>query len=448
MQLIERIKQHTGIALIDRQQVVSYEQLTQQAEQVANQLASHQLVALVMENSVASIVDYLACLMARAPMILISDAEQLKQYAEYQPNFLLYNNQVTVLAPVNTTQQSHTDLRLLLSTSGSTGSPKMVRLSAQNLDANTAAIVEYLELDSTARSITSLPLTYSFGLSILNSYLWVGASLVVTETSITDKAFWALMKEQAVTSFSGVPFHFETLQRLRFFNMSLPALKVFTQAGGKLRNEVLQAFAEHCQANQQRFYVMYGQTEAAPRISYLPPDYLLEKLGSIGISVPRGELTLVDENGAKVTEPNQEGELVYQGENVMMGYAANRVDLGLGQGKSVLHTGDLAKRDAEGYFYITGRKSRFIKMQGKRISLAHLEETLKQRGVTENACLGQEDKLVIAYADCQHQPTIVAYLQELSVHPAFYQLILLDRIPYTNSGKVDYPLLKREARWL
>ncbi|WP_417552506.1 AMP-binding protein, partial [Marinomonas fungiae] len=192
-------------------------------------------------------------------------------------------------------------------------------------------------------------------------------------------------------------------------------------------------------------YVMYGQTEAAPRISYLPPDYLLEKLGSIGISVPGGELTLVDENGAKVTESNQEGELVYQGENVMMGYAANRVDLGLGQGKSVLHTGDLAKRDAEGYFYITGRKSRFIKMQGKRISLAHLEETLKQRGVTENACLGQEDKLVIAYTDSQHQPTILAYLQELSVHPAFYQLILLDGIPHTSNGKVDYPTLKQQA---
>ncbi|RDL44213.1 phosphatase [Marinomonas piezotolerans] len=445
MQLIERIKQHTGIALVDAEQTVSYGQLVQQAEQVASQLAAHQLVALVMENRVASIIDYLACLMARAPMILLSDITQLELYTEYQPNFLLYSNQISALTPLSVGQKTHDDLRLLLSTSGSTGSPKMVRLSAQNLDSNTASIVKYLELDSTARSITSLPLTYSFGLSILNSYLWVGASLVVTETSITDKAFWALMKEQAVTSFSGVPFHFETLQRLRFFNMSLPALKVFTQAGGKLRNQVLQAFAEHCQVNQQRFYVMYGQTEAAPRISYLPPKYLLEKLGSIGISVPSGQLTLVDESGCEISESDQEGELVYQGENVMMGYAANRVDLGLGQGESVLHTGDLAKRDADGYFYITGRKSRFIKMQGKRISLAHLEEALKQRGVTENACLGQEDKLVIAYAGSQHQSTIVAYLKELSMHSAFYQLILLDRIPHTSNGKVDYPTLKQQA---
>ncbi|SBT16342.1 Long-chain-fatty-acid--CoA ligase [Marinomonas gallaica] len=448
MQLIERIKQHTGIALVDAEQTVSYVQLVKQAEQVASQLAAHQLVALVMENSVVSIIDYLACLMARAPMILLSDITQLELYTEYQPNFLLHSNQVSALTPLSVGQKTHDDLRLLLSTSGSTGSPKMVRLSAQNLDANTAAIVEYLELDSTARSITSLPLTYSFGLSILNSYLWVGASLVVTKTSITDKAFWTLMKEQAVTSLSGVPFHFETLQRLRFFNMSLPALKVFTQAGGKLRNEVLQAFAEHCQANGLRFYVMYGQTEAAPRISYLPPEHLLEKIGSIGISVPEGKLTLVDENGGKITELELEGELVYQGENVMMGYASSRVELSLDQGVQTLYTGDLAKRDGDGYFYITGRKSRFIKMQGKRISLAHLEETLKERGVTENACLGQEDKLVIAYANSQHQSTIVAYLQELSVHPAFYQLILLDRIPYTNSGKVDYPLLKREARWL
>lgn len=445
MQLIERIKQHTGIALIDAQQTVSYGQLVQQAEHVASQLAEHQLVALLMDNSIAAIVHYLACLMARAPMILLSDISQLEQYTEYQPNFLLHSNQVSALMPLSVEQKAHDDLRLLLSTSGSTGSPKMVRLSAQNLDANTAAIVEYLELDSTARSITSLPLTYSFGLSILNSYLWAGASLVVTETSITDKAFWTLMKEHAVTSFSGVPFHFETLQRLRFFNMSLPALKVFTQAGGKLRNEVLQAFAEHCQANQQRFYVMYGQTEAAPRISYLPSEHLLEKLGSIGISVPGGKLSLVDENGSEITEPDQEGELVYQGENVMMGYAANRDDLGLGQGEYVLHTGDLSKCDADGYFYITGRKSRFIKMQGKRLSLAHLEETLKQRGVTENACLGQEDKLVIAYADEEQQTTIECYLKELNIHPMFYQLLWLTQIPHTNNGKVDYPTLKQQA---
>jgi len=446
MQLIERIKQHTGIALIDTQQTVSYGQLVQQVEQVASQLAANQVVALVMENNIASIVDYLACLVARAPMILLSDAAELEQYTKYQPNFLLHSNQISVLAPLTVGQKAHDDLRLLLSTSGSTGSPKMVRLSAQNLDANTAAIVEYLGLDSTARSITSLPLTYSFGLSILNSYLWSGASLVVTDTSITDKTFWGLMKEHAVTSFSGVPFHFETLQRLRFFNMSLPALKVFTQAGGKLRNEVLQAFAEHCQANQQRFYVMYGQTEAAPRISYLPSEHLLEKLGSIGISVPGGKLSLVDENGSEITEPDQEGELVYQGENVMMGYAANRDDLTLGQGAAILYTGDLAKRDIDGYFYITGRKSRFIKMQGKRLSLAHLEETLKQRGVTENACLGQEDKLVIAYACEQRQATIEDYLKELNIHPMFYQLLLLEQIPHTNNGKVDYPTLKQQAR--
>ena len=445
MQLIERIKQHTGMALIDTNQTVSYEQLVQQAEQVASQLVPHQLVALVMDNSIASIVDYLACLMARAPMILLNGTEQLKQYAEYQPNFLLCNNQVTMLAPADTTHQTHTDLRLMLSTSGSTGSPKMVRLSAQNLDANTAAIVEYLELDYAARSITSLPLTYSFGLSILNSYLWAGASLVVTNTGITDKAFWVLMKDQAVTSLSGVPFHFETLQRLRFFNMSLPALKVFTQAGGKLSNEVLQAFAEHCQANQQRFYVMYGQTEAAPRISYLPPEHLLEKLGSIGVAVPGGKLSLLDEHGREVMTADQEGELVYQGDNVMMGYAANRTDLSLGYGHEALHTGDLAKCDEEGYFYITGRKNRFIKMQGKRLSLAHIEQMLVEQGVN-CACVGTEDRLSLFYVGDYKARTVVAsYCAQLGIHSAFYQLYELAEIPHSANGKIDYFELNRKV---
>jgi len=445
MKLLEQIKRNSGLALIDEHHSLTYEQLFERAKTLSAKLNARQVVALVMENSIASITDYIACLIAQAPMLLLSDPAELDNYREYRPSYLVHSNQVTPLHNAHDSSAAHSDLRLLLSTSGSTGRPKLVRLSSKNLDANTASIVNYLEISSQCRSITSLPLTYSFGLSILNSYLWAGASLVVTDLGITEKKFWTLMKHYSVSSLSGVPFHFETLMRMRFLKMRLPALKVFTQAGGKLQTDVLRAFGEHCQANNQRFYVMYGQTEAAPRISYLPFDHLLSKIGSIGTAIPGGKLLLINEDGEEISSADQEGELVYKGENVMMGYATRFNDLKLGYGEKTLHTGDLARRDKDGFFYITGRKNRFIKMQGKRLSLSHLEETLQQRGVAESVCLGEDDSLIVAFTETENESTIAKYLQELNINPAYYQFFVLENIPRTSSGKVEYNTL---SKWI
>ena len=207
---------------------------------------------------------------------------------------------VTRLAP---------NLALLLTTSGSTGSPKFVRQSYQNIRANTDSIVEYLSLTQRERPITTLPMNYTYGLSIINTHLDVGATVLLTDKSVAQKEFWAFFKAQGATSFGGVPYTYEMLDRMRFTRMELPTLTTLTQAGGKLLPELHRAYAQWCEKTGRQFIVMYGQCEATARMAYLPWEQSLTKIGAMGIPIPGGSFELVDENGALITQPNTTGEL-------------------------------------------------------------------------------------------------------------------------------------------
>ena len=272
----------------------------------------------------------------------------------------------------------HDDLALLLTTSGSVGSPKFVRQSYKNIAANTASIVEYLHLDTAERAITSLPMNYTFGISVINSHLMVGATLVLSPYTIMQREFWTLMSEQKVTSLSGVPYTYEMLDKLRFMRRDLPDLHTLTQAGGKLSPELHQKFAEYAQAQGKSFVVMYGQTEATARMSYLPPELSLTKVGSMGIAVPGGKFSLIDADNQQIIEPGVVGELVYEGDNVTLGYAQSRGDLAKGDefGGRLL-TGDMARFDEDGFFYVVGRKKRFLKIFGNRVNLDETERLIK-----------------------------------------------------------------------
>ena len=210
-------------------------------------------------------------------------------------------------------------LSLIHISSGSTGSPKFVRQSYKNIEVNTRQIAEYLELDQEERAITTLPMNYTYGLSIINSHLLVGAEILLTDKTMMERGFWSFMKEQKATSFGGVPYTYEMLDKLRFFRMDLPDLKTMTQAGGKLIPELHKKFAEYAAEKGKRFIVMYGQCEATARMGYLPADKAVEKCGSMGIAIPGGVFHLIDVNGEAVTEPHVTGELVYEGENVTLG---------------------------------------------------------------------------------------------------------------------------------
>jgi acyl-coenzyme A synthetase/AMP-(fatty) acid ligase len=332
------------------------------------------------------------------------------------------------------------ELALLLTTSGSTGSPKLVRQSYENIRANTESIIEYLEIDETERPVTTLPMSYTYGLSIINTHLAVGAAILLTEDSIMQRSFWHFFREKEATSFGGVPYTYEMLKRLKFFSMELPSLRAMTQAGGKLHPDLHREFAEYAIGAGKRFVVMYGQTEATARMSYLPWNRALDKYGSMGVAIPGGKFSLIDTDGNEIEGPDTVGELVYEGRNVTLGYAESRDDLAAGDDRhGVLVTGDMAKRDDEGYYYIVGRKKRFLKIYGNRLNLDETERMVGNEFGLECACTGTDDHMLIFITDGTKKEDVSAYISGITgIHFSAFEVRVIDRIPKNESGKTLY----------
>jgi len=336
----------------------------------------------------------------------------------------------------------HDDLALLLTTSGSTGSPKLVKQSYKNIYSNAESITQYLGITSTDRPITTMPFNYSYGLSIINSHLLKGASIILTDATLMDRRFWDEMRKNNATTFGGVPYIYEMLKKLRFEYMNLSSLKYITQAGGKLSMKLSAEIADICANKGIKFYVMYGQTEATARMAYLPWEYVRTKVGSIGIAIPGGKLWLENENKDVIRKNDTIGELVYQGDNVTMGYAESCFDLQNGdENNGILHTGDLAKRDADNFYYITGRMKRFLKIYGNRINLDEIEELIRNAGY-ECVCAGTDDNLKIYITKPDNKDQIVSYIaKRTGINRAVFSLVHIDKIPRNDSGKVQYSAL-------
>lgn len=340
----------------------------------------------------------------------------------------------------------HDDLGLLLTTSGSTGSPKFVRQSYDNVRINAEQIAEYLEIDSSERPITTLPMNYTYGLSIINSHLLVGAEILLTDKGLMQREFWEFFKTARATSFGGVPYTYEMLERLRFRNMDLPSLRYMTQAGGKLSPELHKKFAEYAVEKKKKFIVMYGQCEATARMAYLPAKDSLRKYGSMGIPIPRGRFSLMDSDGKEIADSQVVGELVYTGPNVTMGYAQKPEDLALGDERhGRLETGDMAKRDEEGYYYIVGRKKRFLKIYGNRVNLDEIDQMIKGRfqGV-ECASSGVDDQMYLFVTDGNLAGDVKAFVsRKTGLNPAAFKTVVLDEIPKNDAGKTLYKELEK-----
>lgn len=338
------------------------------------------------------------------------------------------------------------ELCLLLTTSGSTGSPKLVRQSYKNVLANATSIAEYLKLTSDEKPITTLPMNYTYGLSIINSHLLVGANILVTEKGLMQKDFWTFFKEAGATSFGGVPYTYEMLEKLRFFRMDLPSLRYMTQAGGKLTVELHKKCAEYAAEKGKKFIVMYGQCEATARMGYLPADQALAKIGSMGIAIPGGTFYLYDEKDKTITEPDVTGELIYEGENVTLGYAEKGEGLSLGDERhGVLHTGDMAKRDADGFYYIVGRKKRFLKIYGNRVNLDEVERLIKGHfGVSDAACGGVDDHMFLFVTDESIAEEVKKFVAaKTGLNPVAFKTVVIDEIPKNDSGKTLYRGLEK-----
>lgn len=458
---IDRKPREREVVIDDQNNRYTYGDLCDFCAEFSTRIAPGSLVFILCNNCYASLAGYVACLSCKAVAVMLSAEVDTKLLngliATYQPNVLLMSREQSKLfgdlseawsfddyvllktdAPMH---EIHPDIALLMTTSGSTGSPKLIKQSAQNILANARSIVRYLEIDENERPITSLPMNYTYGLSILNSHLLAGATILMTNYRLLQTEFWGFFKAQRASSIAGVPYNYEILKRLRMFKMDLPSLKVLTQAGGKLTPELHKEFAEYAHATGRRFYVMYGQTEATARMGYLPYQQSLTKVGSMGIAIPGGALSLIDVAGRVIEEPDVVGELLYRGENVTLGYSETLADLARGDERyGVLETGDMAKRDADGFYYIVGRKKRFIKMFGQRVNLDECERLVKPE--FENldcACTGRDDQLIVYITDEDETKQVRDFLSlKTGIYHTAIDVRYLPEIPKNESGKTLY----------
>lgn len=420
---------------------VSYRALAQAADAFSAILgSSRQLLLIEMANALEPLIAYLGALRGGHPVILSSGQNDLLA-ATFAPNLIYHKVEGAWRLDVqaNAPQHDlHPDLAVMLSTSGTTGSAKLVRLSAHNLDANARSIADYLQITPTDRAITSLPLHYSYGLSVLNSHLAAGASVVVGEWALTTAEFVTALESYAVTNVAGVPYSYELLEKSPFYTAQLPALRYCTQAGGKMPVAAVQRWATWARERRLDFVVMYGQTEATARMSYLPPALLATHAGSIGDAIPGGSFYLIDEEGVTIAAAGVVGELVYRGPNVMMGYAESRTDLALPRTTDELRTGDLATRDADGFYTIVGRRKRISKIFGLRVSLDDIEAQLQAAGATAYVT-GDDQLLVIATPGPALAPQWIDSLAARYGLPKnIFVSLVLDAIPRLANGKIDY----------
>ncbi|MFH1618987.1 MAG: AMP-binding protein [bacterium] len=462
MALFDNLKEYSDstAAISESGERATYGELDRSGDELYAKIAHRCLVFCLCENSLGSLIGYVSFIKHRVvPLLLARDMDPelfnglLKLYEPeyiYLPAGLADRfkglekvwsgfNYALVKTNYATNYPLFDALALLLTTSGSTGSPKLVRQSYKNISSNAEAIVKYLELTETERPITTLAMNYTYGLSIINSHLLVGATLLLTSKTFMEKGFWDFFKAQGATSFGGVPYTYEILKKLRFFRMELPSLRTMTQAGGKLTPELTKEFVEFAESRKIRFFVMYGQTEATARMSYLAPRYALSKCGSMGVVIPGGELSIIDAHGRLIEKPDTVGELVYKGANVTLGYAERGEDLSRGdEFGGVLITGDMAMRDKDGFYYITGRKKRFIKLYGNRVNLDETERLIKTI-IPDCACAGQDDHMIIYITETGREQDVRQFIAgKTGINSAAFEVKVIGEIPKNEAGKTVY----------
>ncbi len=464
--MFDLLRFSTNKAVItDDGKTLTYGQLHEEVVELSKHLSKHGLICCLCENSIGSLIGYVSGINNHLPLILLDgqrDTNYISSYVErYQPEYIWmpnihqpdFNGEVIyekygyslVRLTYNTfpTYSLNDKLCLCLTTSGSTGSPKLVRLTLANLKSNAEAIAQYLNLDENERPITTLPMYYSFGLSVINSHLIKGATLLLTRKNFFSKTFWDFFHQFSATSIAGVPFTYEMLERLGFFNMDLPSLKTMIQAGGKLNAMTVKRYVQFAEASNKTFIVMYGQTEASPRMSYLPFAYAQLKPSSIGVPIPGGEFILYNSSNQIIQEPDIEGELIYKGPNVCMGYAECRKDLEKGDdNNSFLRTGDIAYKDKDGFYYITGRLKRFVKIWGNRYNLDSIEQLIKPI-TSDIACIGDDKKIYVFIDNSIYTDDIIHLMSsKLQLDKSCFSIMVINQIPKTLSGKVQYEALK------
>ncbi|MFE7764103.1 AMP-binding protein [Streptomyces sp. NPDC057438] len=454
------------VALIASSGALSYRELARRVTAMAERLGPiRRLVLLTGANHVDALVVHLAALSAGHPVLLVpgdSDSTVDTLTTAYDPDVVVRQDERGHWSlderRTGSAHTLHPDLALLLSTSGSTGSPKLVRLSHDNVQSNAASIAVYLGITDTDRAVTSLPPHYCYGLSVIHSHLVCGAALILTDRSVADAEFWEEFRSARGTSLAGVPYTFDLLDRVGFADMDLPHLRRVTQAGGRLAPDRVARYAEQGRRAGWELFVMYGQTEATARMAYLPPHLAAARPEAVGVPIPGGSFRLAPVDtpaepgtGGSGAATDDVGELVYSGPNVMLGYAQGPADLALGRTVRELYTGDLARRAPDGLYEIVGRRSRFAKICGLRIDPQRVETLLDRHGITA-FCTGDGDALAVAARiDGLGSASGEIRVRRLVAHECgipqrAVQVRLVAELPRLASGKPDYDTVRRLTR--
>ena len=450
-ELISLVAANKNLLYYDADQDVtcSFNELFQTTEVIYTQ--QKKIAFLYLDNSIQSVSAFWNFYKSNHALVLLSAATkaEFKQSLEqlYHPYFIYDTSRSGIENYSSVKFNSATNvfqckedidlkidgsIKLLLTTSGTTGSPKLVKLSEKNLVSNSKSILEYLPINRDDVTPLNLPVHYSYGLSVLITNSIAGGKIVCTSKDILQKDFWNDFEKYQYSSLAGVPYVYEILYRTGFAKKSFSSLRYLTQAGGKLNESLTNIFSDYARTNKIPFYIMYGQTEATARMSYLDPEYLPKKKLSIGKPIAGGRFEIDGETH----------ELFYYGENVFGGYANSPSDLNSYQPQQPLHTGDTAEIDGDGFYYITGRLKRMIKLFGHRMNLDEIEQSLNEKfSQSSFICTGVDDKILLigVKASVIDEKDISQFLySRFAIHPGVICIKQVDQIPLTENKKINY----------
>lgn len=448
------------IAIIDNEgHRITYAQLIKYSKDIGSKVAPRSIVFCLCKNTAGSLAGYIGFLEKTAVPVTLSDKiDRLlldKLIEAYTPRYIWipeklkdsfnYDNVFGTLGYCllkleNKVYPVNDKLQLLMTTSGTTGSPKFVRYKKGNLESNAKNVALAFGWTDKERGICDLGMQYTMGLNVINTHLYIGATVLLTTYNLMSSEFWEYIKKEKGTNFTGVPFSYDILSRLHFDKMELPDLQTFAQGGGRLSDKRFVELSDYTNKTEKRFVPTFGTTETSARLSLLPSDLTRDKVGSIGRAIPEGEIFLVDEKGTIIADPIAQGELCYRGPNVTMGYALSREDLMKDdEWNGEFHTGDLAKRDKDGCYYIIGRKSRFLKLLSYRVGLDQSEKLIQERFNIECACTGTDQRMDIYITENALKNDVLSFISEKTgLFRNLFKVFVVDMIPRNDSGKIIY----------
>jgi len=450
--------------ILERDIKYTYNDINELQQEMASYLDARTLIFMLVENSIGSLIGYIACIKNKVvPLMLDVNISQEKFnyiYNIYRPKYI-WLPELSQIKKLGTVVYSkfgyvllkseylwkdlYSELALLMCTSGSTGSNKLVRISYKNILENTKSIISALDIKENDKALCVLPMHYAYGLSVINTHLFCGATILLSNRKIYDKRIWEYFKKFHGNSISGVAYTYKILKKLGFEKWELPDLEVITQAGEKMSEELYSYLTEYACKNGVRFYPMYGQTEATARMTCMEWNKNRDKFGSVGKSISGGKINILDSENNYISMPKKVGQIVYEGENVALGYCENVEDLSKGnEWRNILFTGDMGFIDEDGYLYVIGRNDKYIKLAGNRINIQEIQNILERKF---KECIFDvkfdKKKVFVLYEGEISNEEVLDYISKyMGFSKNIYKIIKIKEIPILASGKIDNRKIK------